>query len=167
MPTAVETRPIGAADRAAVDALAVRHWGETRVANVSGVVDSAALPGAAALLDGRFAGAVTWAAEGGALRIVTIASEVAGRGVGRALLAAAEAEGRARGAARIVVSTTNDNLNALGFYQRAGYVLAALHAGAIAGLRTMKPGIPEVAANGIPIRDQIDLEKRLTPASGA
>ena len=90
------------------------------------------LPGAVALLDGGFAGAVTWAREGDALRIVTIASLVEGRGVGRALLAAAEAEARAQGAARLVVSTVNSNLRALGFYQVNGYVLAALHADAIA-----------------------------------
>jgi ribosomal protein S18 acetylase RimI-like enzyme len=160
--SAVEIHPISPGNRAAVDALAVRFWGGTRVIYVSGVVETAALPGAAALLDGAFAGAVTWAREGDALRIVTIASLVEDRGVGRALLAAAEAEARAQGAARLVVSTVNSNLRALGFYQAGGYMLAALHVGAIARLRAIKPGIPALDANGIPIRDQIDLEKRLS-----
>jgi ribosomal protein S18 acetylase RimI-like enzyme len=163
MSTTPEVRPIGPSDRLAVDALTVRHWGETRAVYVSGAIETSGLPGAAALLDGSFAGAVTWAAAGDALRIVTVATAVKGRGVGSALLAAAEAEARARGLARLVVSTTNDNLRALGFYQRRGFALTALHAGAVARLRELKPAIPEIGANGIPIRDQLDLEKRLDP----
>ena len=59
----------------------------------------------------------------------------------------------------------NDNLRALGFYQRNGFVLAALHPGAVGRIRRLqKPWIPEIAANGIPIRDQLDLDKRLDGA---
>ena len=103
----------------------------------------------------------TSAAYGDALHIVTVASLREGLGVGRALLAAAEAEARRRGAARIAVSTANANLRALALYQRNGYRLAALHANAIARLPALKPAIPAVAANGIPLRDLIDLEKPL------
>ena len=60
-----------------------------------------------------FAEAVTWSHEADLLRIVTIASSIEGRGVGRALLGAAEAEARAAGAIRLVVSTGNNNLRAL------------------------------------------------------
>ena len=157
----IETAPIEDEDRATVDALTRRHWAETRVVYVSGAIDTRGLPGAIARIDGIFAGAVTWLPENDALRIVTIASALPGRGAGRALLAAAEAAARDEGLARVIVSTVNSNLHALGFYQRNGYELAALHRGAIAGLRRLKPAMPEVDGNGIPIRDQIDLEKRL------
>jgi ribosomal protein S18 acetylase RimI-like enzyme len=157
----IEVRPIRPADRSAVDALTIRFWGETRVVDLDGVVDTSGLPGAVAVADGELAGAVTWRRAGDALRIVTIASLREGIGVGRTLLAAAEAEARRMAAARIMLSTTNDNLRALGFYQRAGFVLVALHPGAVARMRAHKPAIPAVADNGIPIRDQIDLEKRL------
>jgi ribosomal protein S18 acetylase RimI-like enzyme len=157
----IETAPITGTDREAVDALSRRFWGDTRVVYLSGAIETSTLPGAVARLDGAFAGAVTWDRQGDALRIVTIAATEPGRGIGRALLDAAEAAARSRGVARIVVSTVNSNLVALGFYQRNGYALAALHRGAIAGLRRLKPSIPEVDDNGIPIRDQIDLEKRL------
>ena len=158
----IETGPIDARTRAAVDDLSFRLWGGTRIFYVSGAFETSGLAGAVAWLDRTFAGALTWAREGDALRIVTIASVVEGQGVGRALLAAADAAARSGGAARLVVSTGNDNLRALAFYQRNGYVLAALHPGAIDRIRRLqKPSIPEIAANGIPIRDQIDLEKRL------
>ena len=156
-----EIRPIGPKDRAAVDALTVRFWGETRVVDVGGTMETSGLPGALALRDGVFAGAVTWLRAGDALKLATIASLDEGTGIGRALVAAAEAEARRLDLARIVLSTTNDNLRALAFYQRAGFVLAALHPDAVARLRALKPATPAVAGNGIPIRDQIDLEKRL------
>ena len=157
----VEIRPISPENRGAVDALAVRHWGGTRIYDVVGVYETCELPGAVALLDGGFAGAVTWDYEPDLLRIVTIASVAQGRGIGRALLAAAEAEARAAGLRRLVVSTSNSNLRALGFYQRNGYMLAALHLGAIDGFRRLKPQIPEFDPTGIRVRDMIELEKRL------
>ena len=156
-------RPIAPADRAAVDAFNVRFWGETRVVEAAGSIETSGLPGALAEAGGAVVGVITWRREGDALKIVSIAAEPEGVGIGRALLAAAEAEARRLGATRIVLSTTNDNLRALGFYQRAGFRLVRLHPGATARLRATKPSIPEVAPNGIPIRDQLDLEKPLPP----
>jgi ribosomal protein S18 acetylase RimI-like enzyme len=157
----LEIRPIRPEDRAPVDALTVRFWGGTRVVDVDGATETSGLPGAVALRDGVFAGAVTWQPAGDALKILTIASLHEGIGTGRALVAAAEAEARRLGAARVVLFTTNDNLRALALYQRAGFALTALHPGAVTRLRALKPAIPEVAGNGIPIRDLIELEKRL------
>ena len=57
--------------------------------------------------------------------------------------------------------TTNDNLQALRFYQRRGYRLTAVHAGAVDQARPIKPSIPIVGAHGIPIHDEIEPEKRL------
>jgi hypothetical protein len=56
------------------------------------------------------------------------------------------------------VTTTNDNLRALGFYQICGFRLSALRADALKGARKLKPAIPETGAHGIPIRDEIELE---------
>ncbi len=53
--------------------------------------------------------------------------------------------------------TTNDNLRALRLYQLAGFRLAALRPGAVDEARGRKPPIPETGADGIPIRDEIDL----------
>jgi len=58
--------------------------------------------------------------------------------------------------------TTNDNLRALGFYQRRGFRLASLRPGAVdEARRTLKPEIPEIGDDGIPIRDELDLEMDL------
>ncbi|MEO0999517.1 MAG: GNAT family N-acetyltransferase, partial [Pseudomonadota bacterium] len=76
------------------------------------------------------------------------------RGTGRALLG--EAMGAAPG--RLWLVTTNDNLDALGFYQAMGFRLARLHAGAVAADRALKPEMPERGAHGLPIRDYLELD---------
>jgi len=63
---------------------------------------------------------------------------------------------------RIWLVTTNDNLEALRFYQRRGFVLSALRPGAVdEARRGLKPQISAVGEFGIPIRDELELELRL------
>jgi hypothetical protein len=61
------------------------------------------------------------------------------------------------------VMTTNDNLRALRLYQRAGFRLVELRAGAIDETRSLKPSIPATGNDGIPIHDEIDLVLDLGP----
>jgi catechol 2,3-dioxygenase-like lactoylglutathione lyase family enzyme len=60
--------------------------------------------------------------------------------------------------------TTNDNLPALGFYQRRGLAIAAVYPNALEASRRLKPSISLVGLGGIPLRDEIELERRLGPA---
>lgn len=68
---------------------------------------------------------------------------------------------RQNGCDRIWLITTNDNIHALGFYQRREYVLVAVHRDAIRRSRQLKPQTPIIGKGGIPLRDEIELEKRL------
>ena len=77
------------------------------------------------------------------------------RGVGTALIAAITAS--LAGCEALRLTTTNDNLDAIRFYQRRGFRLLALRPGAVDQARILKPGIPEVGDYRIPIRDEIDL----------
>jgi hypothetical protein len=54
--------------------------------------------------------------------------------------------------------TTNDNVAALRFYQKRGFTLAALHKNALEQSRRLKPQIPLLGLDGIPLRDEIELE---------
>jgi hypothetical protein len=56
------------------------------------------------------------------------------------------------------VVTTNDNLGALAFYQRAGFRLCALRSGAVDQARAaLKPEIPLPGQDGLPLRDELEL----------
>ena len=72
------------------------------------------------------------------------------------------AERRQR-ALELELVTTNDNTSALRFYQRRGWVLAAVHVGGIEASRRIKPSIPARGNDGIPIRDELELECALPP----
>ena len=94
---------------------------------------------------------------GGLLRRGT-AILVGDRGVGTALIKAVIAAARAAGCRRLWLITTNDNLRALGFYQKRGFALVAVHRNALDRSREMKPQIGFIGENGIPLRGKIELE---------
>ncbi len=57
--------------------------------------------------------------------------------------------------------TTNDNLDALRFYQRRGFTITNVHTDALKESRRLKPEIPKTGLYDIPMRDEIELEKNL------
>ena len=118
------------------------------------------LPAFVALDGAAPVGLATYRFEDRECELVTLNSEAPGAGT--ALLAAVVERARSRGCRRVWLITTNDNVDALRFYQRRGFVLTALHRDAIADSRQLKPSIPEAGANGIPIRDELELEHVFT-----
>ncbi len=82
-----------------------------------------------------------------------------GRGVGHALQGALEAVCRPEEISRIHISTTNDNIPGLYFYQRLGYRLFDLDIGAAAAALAEHGDLDARGFGGIPIRDEIHLIK--------
>jgi len=154
----VDVRPLNPEDRELVERILTESWGSTSVAAHGVLRDAARLPGFVALVGGDPAGLVTFHAAGDVWEVVTIDATTAGRGVGTALLRAIEAAARAAGARRLWLITTNDNTDALRFYQRRGFDLVALHRDTVTRSRAeLKPSIPLVD-DGIPIRHELELE---------
>jgi ribosomal protein S18 acetylase RimI-like enzyme len=120
------------------------------------------LPGFKALINGQIAGFLHYEVLEDSCEILTLASLQEGQGVGSALIQAIEDLARAQGCRRLHLVTTNDNLHALGFYQRRGFHLSRLFPGRMQQVRQMKPSLPLIGDGGIPIRDEIELEKILS-----
>ena len=137
-------------------------WGGTEVARKGELVDAAALPGFVAERDGARVGLLTYAHRGDEVEVVSLHAERPGEGVGRALMDRALARTREVGARRLWLITTNDNVRALRFYQRCGMDLVALHRDGAAASRRVKPTLPVIGADGIPLRHELELEMRLT-----
>ena len=146
-------------DRDAVAAQTCKHWTLTRLGYIDHFIETYDLPGFVAEDNGKVIGSLTWRPYENCLQIVTVISDEEGRGVGGALLSAAEAEARRQKFPRVLISTENSYVDALKFYQKRGYVLYRVHYDVMKDLRKQKPSIPEIDTNGIPIRDQIDLIK--------
>jgi ribosomal protein S18 acetylase RimI-like enzyme len=152
-------RAAAAPDRPAVDAfLEANH---TAVVARRGELVDARLAQAIVAEDGggTLVGVATWIIGGDEIELLTIHVTRQWAGIGSALLDGVAAVGRAHGCRSLWLVTTNDNVDALRFYQRRGMRLRALRPGAVAESRsTLKPTIPERGANGITIRDELELD---------
>jgi ribosomal protein S18 acetylase RimI-like enzyme len=150
----IEVRPLGADDRERV----IQRWGPA-VARRGEVIAIDGLPGFVAWIGGERASLLTYAVRGDECEVVTLESPLEGRGAGRAVMDAARDAAVAAGCRRLWLVTTNDNVSALGFYQRWGMDLCAFRRGAVdESRRALKPEIALRAANGIPIAHELELE---------
>jgi GNAT superfamily N-acetyltransferase len=157
---AVDVQAAAPADRSWIGRLIADRWGDPVVSR--GIAKHPAeLPGFVARIDGRPVGLATYEIAGEECELVTIDALVEHSGAGTALLEAVAQAARSTGCHRLWLITTNDNLEALRFYQRRGFALVAVHRDAIAASRALKPAIPELGEHGIPIRDEIELELAL------
>lgn len=150
-------RPVQESDRPTVEWLTTQLWGAPEVVVHDGIFYPAALPGFIAERAGRIAGLLTYDVRPSVLEIVTINAIDQHTGIGTVLIEAVRAEAKRRGCHEITLTTTNDNVNALRFYQRRGFRLAGLRPGAVDRSRLRKPEIPRTGDYGIPLHDEIDL----------
>ncbi|HEV8653793.1 MAG TPA: GNAT family N-acetyltransferase [Actinomycetes bacterium] len=161
----LEIRPVTDGDRAWVVEFLELVWGSVWAAAHGELMDCSRHPGFLARLDGERSGLLTYRIEGGDCEVTSLASLREGRGAGRALLDAARDRAVAAGCDRLWLITTNDNTRALRVYQRWGMDLVALHRHALRQSRRLKPSIPELGNDGIPLDHELELELRLQPRS--
>lgn len=150
-------RPVRAGDRPTVEWLTTQLWGAAEVVVHDGAFYPATLPGFIAERAGRIVGLVTYEVRPGTLEIVTINALDRYVGIGTMLIEAVRGEAKRQGCHEVMLTTTNDNVDALRFYQRRGFRLAAFRTGAVDRSRRIKPEIPRVGDYGIPLHDEIDL----------
>jgi GNAT superfamily N-acetyltransferase len=146
-------------DRQAARELFHRDFGRTKIVAFGEVMDIDQIPALVAVMHQEPSGALAYRPLGDALHIVALATDPMWQrsGVGGYLVAEAELLARRLKLGRIVVATTNDNLPALYFYQRRGYRMTDLVPNSI----TAHTHQELAGFAGIPVRDEIRLEKKL------
>lgn len=158
-------RPLQREDRQWVAHFLDQHWGSTQIVSrgelyyghlLDGLVAERSTEGSSERI-----GLLTYKVTGKSCEIITLNSVEEGQGVATSLVDHLKEQMKAAGVTRLWLITTNDNLRALRFWQRRGFVLVAVHRDAIAAARRLKPQIPLVGHDGIPIRDEIELECKL------
>jgi len=159
---AVSIRRIEPRDLAFVRRELTRNWNDTEICSLGIWHAADSLPGFVATRgDGpEPVGLLTHTppAHGCGCEVITLSCSVEGAGVGSMLLAAAVEAARAAGCSRVFLTTTNDNLRAIGFYQKRGWSLVAVHRGAMDEARKIKPSISRIGMHGVPLRDELELE---------
>jgi GNAT superfamily N-acetyltransferase len=157
----LRVRPAVVADHDVIARMLKASWGTTTVAIHGTVYDASCLPALLAEQDGRAVGLLTYTIADRALEIVSLDAVVRGTGVGSALLDAVTNVAREAGARRIWLVTTNDNLDALRFYQRRGMRITGVTSGAVDAARALKPSLPVTGNYGIELHDELTLESTL------
>jgi len=153
--------PEGEADLEWLSSLWVEEWGGTTMVTRGRVHRLSDLEVRIAWAGESRVGAAAFRVEDSQCELLSLNASSPGQGVGTSLLQAVEEAAREAGCSRVWLITSNDNLDALRFYQRRGYRLVAVRLGAIDEARRIKPSIPLVGNHGIPIHDELELEKRL------
>lgn len=158
--TAPRVRPATPADAAWIEALVEEEWGGPLLIADGRTFDARVLPG---LIVGEREGLALYEAAGAGVlaELVLLHALALGQGLGTALVEALVALLARQGARELWLTTTNDNLEALRFYQRRGFRMMEVRPGAIESARRLKPGIPLVGEFGIAIRDELRLMRPL------
>ncbi|MCP4594078.1 MAG: GNAT family N-acetyltransferase [bacterium] len=151
-------------DRQVIAEFIEHHWHSKVVVSQGKSYHPHELDGLIDWRDDSIAGLVTWLHEEDELQLLTLNSVLAGQGIGSALMLMAIDYAREKDLGKVWLTTTNDNLSAIGFYQRLGFRLTAVNVGVVDEARKIKPQIPETGQKGIPIHDEIVLELNLKPS---
>jgi GNAT superfamily N-acetyltransferase len=149
-------------DQPWIEKILSERWGGVKVIVHSEIFDASSLP---ALIAGDKAGLVTFRIHrSGQIKfaeLMTLDAVRANQGVGTALIEALISKLQTEMVPILRVATTNDNLNALRFYQRRGFRITRVRPGAVDKSRLIKPSISLIGEYGIPIRDEIELERQI------
>ncbi|MEX0876813.1 MAG: GNAT family N-acetyltransferase [Phycisphaerales bacterium] len=148
-------------DKLWVQRVLVQYWGSTTQITRGKKYDADDLPGFVAVRDGSEVGLLTYNIADNDCEIITHNSMAGHGGIGSCLLDAVRAKARESGCDRLWLITTNDNTPALRFYQRREFDMVALYRDAVTHARTLKPEIPNVGFDGIPLRHEIEMEYKL------
>jgi ribosomal protein S18 acetylase RimI-like enzyme len=154
----IQIQPLGDEYREWALSALEKHWGALEMLSRWRWHDLRTLDAFIALVNGEPAGLSTYYFQGGQCEVVTLNSFVEDRGVGEALLFAVRDAAKAAGCKRLWLTTANSNLRALQFYQKRDMAIVAVHRFAIDEARKVKPDIPLYDVNGIPLRDELELE---------
>jgi len=144
-------------DVAAIELLCERALGETDVDVFGGTFDVLAGVNLLAAAKGEVVGLLSLAIDRGEASVVLLSvyPDFQGKGVGGALLEAANGLAAKRGLSFLRAAVTNDDIPQLYFYQRHGFSIYDVAVGQVADrFGSATPGF-----SGIPVRDEIRLRR--------
>ena len=101
---------------------------------------------------------ITYFVSDDVLEVKSLNSLRENQGIGTKLVDAVIREAKDRKLKKILVVTTNDNINAIKFYQKRGFDMACLYHNALDISRKIKPEIPLIGDHSIPLRHEIEFE---------
>ncbi|MEJ2252083.1 MAG: GNAT family N-acetyltransferase [Candidatus Lokiarchaeota archaeon] len=142
-----------------IKVLLIKEWSSVKVVTQGRVYYADNLPGFIAIYQNQKVGLLTYNLHKDILEIVTLNSIINNIGIGTKLLKHIINFAKSKKIKSIEVTTTNDNINALCFYQIRGFWIKKVNVNVIKEYKKLKPEIPLKGYKDIPLRDEIVLEK--------
>lgn len=155
---AVNCVRINSSNRGLVNLFILQHWYTTTMVLRGKEIDMTQTEGFYFEEGEKIIGLITYLISGDTLEIMSLDSLRQNQGIGSKLVELVIHEAKKRKLQKVVLITTNDNLNAMGFYQKRGFDMARLFRNAVSTSRKLKPEIPLLGENGIPLRHEIEFE---------
>ncbi|MFC1946800.1 GNAT family N-acetyltransferase [Chloroflexota bacterium] len=154
-------RPVTKSDKEWISPFLVEHWSSTRMVSRGRMYSIDENPGFTTIKDDKPIGLITYELLGEECEITSLNSLEERKGIGTALINAVKDAAIQADCKRLLVITTNDNTQAIRFYQRYGFTIATIYPNSMKEARKIKPEIPLTGNDGIPLRDEIEFEIHL------
>jgi GNAT superfamily N-acetyltransferase len=151
----VNLQKISRRDKGLIDAFLIKEWGSETVVSKGVLYAPSDLQGFICREGNEIIGLLTYVIQEGTCEIITINSKIPSIGMGTRLLKKVIQEAKSAGCNSITVTTTNDNTNAIRFYQRRGFEWTGFNKDAVLESRRIKPSIPFTGCDGIPIQHEL------------
>ena len=146
-------------EREPIRKLVRKFWGEDEQLTFDGKFTVTELPGYVAKLKSKTLGFIS-TADAGTVKIIValgVLSDYQGCGIGKSLILKLQDEAVRENKKMLLVSTSNDDLPALGFYQSLGFQIYEVKPDVIA----KKHGKILSGIGNLPVRDELRLRKKL------
>ncbi|PFN29502.1 GNAT family N-acetyltransferase [Bacillus cereus] len=137
------------------------NWGSSLMVSRGKRHQLEELSGFVAMLKNRIIGIITYEIIGNKCEIVSLDSFEERKGIGTELMNCVLQTAKEEQCLGVWLITTNDNLNALRFYQKRNFMMTNLYVNAVEEARKIKKEIPRIGYDNIPILHEIQLEYSL------
>lgn len=154
----MECKRINSQNRNLINTFIKQHWYTTTMIIRGREIDMTKTEGFYFGEVENIIGLITYIVYDNILEITSLDSLQENQGIGSKLVETVIHEAKERKCQKIVLITTNDNINAIKFYQKRGFDMVHLFHNALDISRKLKPEIPLIGENSIPLRHEIEFE---------
>lgn len=136
-------------------------WGSLLVVTKGKVYNLSRIDGYVALIDDDIKGVLTYDIDGKTCNIISLNSLDKNIGIGTALIEKMETMAKKFNCKKISIVATNDNTNAMRFFQKRGYCMYCVHKNTVERTRRIKPNLPKTGFDNIPVYCELEFIKKL------
>lgn len=148
--------PISNTNRELVNKFIKSNWYSTYMVIHGEIFDMTLLDGFVVYKNEEIAGLITYFISNNECEIISLDSLIENKGIGTRLIDEVVKVSKNKGCKKLKLITTNDNINAIKFYQKYGFDINCIYKNAVNISRKLKSSIPEIGNCGIRIKHEIE-----------